>query len=126
MTKNKLKTRLSGHQSNINKYTHLMQTQNTDTDRELEVLGERTALIHHMIHMQHNFNLAKTKIVARSYRSSALPILEMCMITNTDNTVNFRTDTCGLSSTYAGILHVLKKSTPIGNRDTNSLVQAPN
>ncbi|XP_062716065.1 uncharacterized protein LOC134291828 [Aedes albopictus] len=98
MTTNHLKKRISGHRSNVNKHSNT-----TEHDTQ-----PKTALIQHMLDCQHTFNLDGTKIVDRSYRSSALPMLEMCHIHNTSNTVNFRTDVDGLNITYAGILHTVK------------------
>ncbi|XP_055527416.1 uncharacterized protein LOC129720029 [Wyeomyia smithii] len=95
MTKNHLKTRISGHRSNINK---LSASPHHPSE-------QRTALTQHIMDHQHTFNLSNTKIVDRSYRSTDLPILEMCHIYNTPNTVNFRTDVDNLNTTYAGILH---------------------
>ncbi|XP_062533792.1 uncharacterized protein LOC134202821 [Armigeres subalbatus] len=99
MTTNQLKKRLSGHKSNVNKH---LQTTPNDTQA-------KTALIQHMMEYQHTFSLDGTKIVDRTFRPSALPMLEMCHIHNTPNTVNYRTDVDGLNSTYAGILHTTKK-----------------
>ncbi|XP_053698933.1 uncharacterized protein LOC128745891 [Sabethes cyaneus] len=106
MTRNQLKTRLSGHKSNISKHARLVET-NTEAAK-LATFG--SALIDHMIQHQHNFDVSKTKIIDRSYRTTALPILEMCHITNTPNTVNYRSDVDNLSSTYAGILHTIKNN----------------
>ncbi|XP_058827799.1 uncharacterized protein LOC131687722 [Topomyia yanbarensis] len=83
-------------------------------------LGEKTALIEHMIKNDHNFDLTKAKIIDKTYRSTALPILEMCHISNTANTVNHRTDVDGLNTTYAGILHTLKTTSTRRNRNTET------
>ena len=132
MSKNQLKTRLSGHRSNIKVYkTQKDKTQqnqhennsnhnpviNTETiNAQLEsppqiassIINHQTALIQHMAEYDHMFDLTRTKILDRSYRSSSLGILEMCHITNTPNTVNHRTDVDGLNNVYAGILHSIK------------------
>ncbi|XP_058817322.1 uncharacterized protein LOC131680624 [Topomyia yanbarensis] len=110
MTKNQLRTRLSGHRSNINKYSSLTNNPPEHADQEIASLGEKTALIHHMIKHGHSFAINQTKIIDRAFRSSALPLLEMCHITNTANTVNHRTDVQGPNTTYAGILHSVKTS----------------
>ncbi|XP_055543162.1 uncharacterized protein LOC129728731 [Wyeomyia smithii] len=117
MTKNQLKTRISGHKSNVNK---LLASPYQPSE-------QRTALTQHMIDHEHTFNLSKTKIIDRSYKASDLPILEMCHIQNTPNTVNFRTDVDNLNTTYAGILHTYQNTTSRrsqitlnNNRPTNS------
>lgn len=126
MTKNQLKTRISGHRSNVNKYSQYANFSNDNSPK--------TALIQHMIDHQHSFNLSNTKIIDRSYRSSDLPILEMCHIHNTPNTVNYRTDVENLNTTYAGILHTyrntLSRKTQLivaqnnRNRPTNSSIDS--
>ncbi|XP_058467178.1 uncharacterized protein LOC131440150 [Malaya genurostris] len=108
MTTNQLKTRLSGHRSNINQFSNLTENPPPHADEEISRLKEKTALIHHTINEGHNFPLEKTKIIDRSLRSTALPLLEMCHISNTTKTVNHRTDVQGLNTTYAGILHSIK------------------
>lgn len=112
MTTNNLKTRLSGHKSNINKLAEVLQT--------TQHIQAKTALIQHMVDHQHMFNLADTKIIDRSYRSSALPMLEMCHISNTSNAVNYRTDVEGLHTTYAGILHTLRANSSRRERSQNN------
>lgn len=110
MTRNQLKTRLSGHRSNLKKYASLLETRPTNphADYEISHLMDKTALIEHAIQQKHSFDLTTTKILDHTYRASALPILEMCHITNTPHTVNRRTDVDGLSTTYAGLLHTIK------------------
>ncbi|XP_058827843.1 uncharacterized protein LOC131687767 [Topomyia yanbarensis] len=108
MTRNQLKTRLSGHRSNINKYTNLIDHPPQYQKEEIAQLSEKTALMQHIISHGHSFDLANTKIIDRTLRTSALPLLEMCHIANTPNTVNHRTDVQGLNTTYAGILHATK------------------
>ncbi|XP_062701527.1 uncharacterized protein LOC115254423 [Aedes albopictus] len=104
MTTNQLKKRMSGHNSDVNKIV------NTPTN----ITPAKTALTQHMIEHNHTFNLDGTKIVDRTFRSTALPILEMCHIQNTYRnlgfygTINFRTDVDGLNTAYAGILHTIK------------------
>ncbi|XP_058827371.1 uncharacterized protein LOC131687310 [Topomyia yanbarensis] len=118
MTKNLLKSRLSGHKSNVNKLDNLIQDQTTTTDSRVASLGAQTALIEHCMQYQHRFAFEKTTIVDRTFRSSSLPYLEMCHITNTPHTVNSRSDVDNLSVIYAAILHTTKnyfarkKSTP--------------
>lgn len=108
MTKNQLKTRISGHKSNMNQYTKLTQNNKTQTDHEMIALSEKTALMKHVIEENHMFSITQPKILDRANRISALPILEMCHITYTPNTVNHRTDVQGLSTTYAGLFHTIK------------------
>ncbi|XP_055539553.1 uncharacterized protein LOC129726638 [Wyeomyia smithii] len=118
MTRNQLKTRLSGHKSNINKYASLIENRsaNSNTDNDIAALSEKTALIQHAIQLQHNFDLTKTTILDYTQRATALPILEMCHITNTTSTVNHRTDVDQLSTTYAGLLHTIKNTISQRNR----------
>ncbi|XP_062703666.1 arp2/3 complex-activating protein rickA-like [Aedes albopictus] len=110
MTSNQLKKRMSGHKSDVNKIV------NTPTD----ITHAKTALTQHMIEHNHTFNLDGTKIVDRTFRSTALPILEMCHIQNTSNTINFRTDVDGLNTAYAGILHTIKKANSRREQPSNS------
>ncbi|XP_058840547.1 uncharacterized protein LOC131696034, partial [Topomyia yanbarensis] len=116
MTRNQLRTRLYGHKSNINQYHKLIADGTTNSNEQLISLGEKTALIEHMIQHNHTFDLTKAKIIDRTYRPTALPILEMCHITNTLNTVNHRTDVDGLNTTYAGILHTLRTTNTRRNK----------
>ncbi|XP_058449052.1 uncharacterized protein LOC131429013 [Malaya genurostris] len=118
MTRNQLKTRLYGHNSNINQYHKLRDAGKNSNDEQMNNLGEKTALIQHMIQHNHTFNTAQAKIIDRTYRSSSLPILEMCHITNTTNTINHRTDVDGLNTIYAGILHTIKATTSRRKRGT--------
>ena len=111
MTTNLLKKRLYGHRANINKYQRLVDTGVTNTDEQLIRLGEITALLEHTIKHKHAFDLDKVKVIDKTFKASALSILEMCHIANTPNTVNRRTDVAGLSNTYSGILHTMKPST---------------
>lgn len=110
MTSNQLKKRMSGHKSDVNKIV------NTPTD----ITHAKTALTQHMIEHNHTFNLDGTKIVDRTFRSTALPILEMCHIQNTSNTINFRTDVDGLNTAYAGILHTIKNANSRREQPSNS------
>ncbi|XP_062552387.1 LOW QUALITY PROTEIN: protein diaphanous-like [Armigeres subalbatus] len=103
MTTNYLKKRLSGHKSNINK-NNTNPTKCTPNN----IPQATTALVQHMIEHKHIFDLDSTQILDSSFKTSTLPILEMCHITNTNNTVNYRTDVDGLNATYAGILHTVK------------------
>ncbi|XP_062540932.1 uncharacterized protein LOC134208975 [Armigeres subalbatus] len=103
MTTNQLKKRLSGHRSNVNK---LIETQTNTLN--LDVIQANTALVQHMIDTEHTFDLEGTKTVVRTLRPTALPVLEMCHIQNTPQTVNYRTDVDNLNTTYAGILHTVK------------------
>lgn len=110
LTTNQLKTRLSGHRANINKYQKLVEGGITNTDEQLARLGEITALLEHTINYKHDFDLTQVKIIDKTFKPSALSVLEMCHIANTDKTVNRRTDVYGLSNTYSGILHTIKPS----------------
>lgn len=85
----------------------------------MQRLGEKTALMKHIIEETHMFDLTQPKILDRTNKITSLPILEMCHIAHTPNTVNHRTDVQGLSTTYAGLLHTIKKSTK-RNRNTNT------
>lgn len=110
MTKNNLRKRLAGHKSNINKLDRLLNSHHTDT--AVTALSETTtALITHSVERCHTFNLDHTKIIDHSYKTNTLPFLEMCHISNTDNTVNKRTDVEGLNTTYAALLHSIKNFT---------------
>lgn len=124
MTTNHLKKRLSGHKSNINKTIQIQQ--NTPPNN---IPQATTALVQHMIEHKHIFDLDSTQILDSSFKTSTLPILEMCHITNTNNTVNYRTDVDGLNATYAGILHTVKTQLSrsktehnITNNDTNESI----
>lgn len=108
MTKNQLKTRLSGHQTLINKHKRLVEVNTTHANEEIDRLKEMTALMKHTIDHDHEFDLTKTTILDQTRRASALPILEMCHISNQTNTVNYRTDVDNLNTTYAGILHTIR------------------
>ncbi|EDS29091.1 ATP-binding cassette sub-family G member 4 [Culex quinquefasciatus] len=93
-----------GHQSYINALDKKLLEGYQYSDVEVQQLREKTALIEHCILHQHRFNLKQPHIIDHSYKTSALPVLEMCHITTTSNTVNRRTDTDGLSCAYANCL----------------------
>lgn len=120
LTSNFLKTRMSGHRSDVTKLDTL--TDEADQQElavyELERLKEKTALITHCMEQQHRFNLEEVKIVDQHRRVRALPILEVCHIVNTEMTVNKRSDTDKLSSIYAGVLHTLKNCNLLHNTQT--------
>ena len=97
-----------GHKSNMNQYQKLLEDGANSRDDRILSLGGKTALMQHMINNQHTFDISKVKIIDRSRHTWALPMLEMCHIANTDNTVNHRTDIDGINTAYAGILHTLK------------------
>ncbi|XP_062705801.1 uncharacterized protein LOC134287623 [Aedes albopictus] len=112
MTRNNLSRRLIGHKSNVNKLEKIMSNSQTNTDTAKATLIETTtALIQHCIQHNHRFNLDLTQIIDHSYKPTILPFLEMCHITNTDHTVNKRTDIDRLSTTYAAVLHSIKNMT---------------
>lgn len=116
MTKNQLKTRLSGHQTHINKNKKIREIETSETEQEINRLRETTALMNHIIQEEHIFDLTKTTILDRAKRASALPILEMCHISNNPNTVNHRTDIDNLNTAYADVLHSLKNQQSRKNR----------
>lgn len=107
MTQNKLKTRLYGHKTHINKLERLTELGYTNTDTDMLTLREKTAMIEHCIDHNQRFDLNNTQIIDHTYKTHNLPFLEMCHITNTPNTVNHRTDVCSLSTTYAAILKTI-------------------
>ncbi|XP_062710010.1 uncharacterized protein LOC134288585 [Aedes albopictus] len=109
MTTNTLRKRLAGHRSNINRLEKLTNDNNTNTEiAKTSLIETTTALIQHCIETDHRFNLEHTQIIDHSYRQSTLPFLEMCHITNTNHTINRRTDIDRLSTTYAAVLHDIK------------------
>ena len=110
MTRNKLKTRLYGHQSNVNKLESLLESGHTYSDQAVLQLSEKTALIEHCVSQEHRFALEKAEIVDQTFHAHALPMLECFHIYNTPQTVNRRTDTEGINSSYAGILHTLRNN----------------
>lgn len=129
MTSNLLKTRLSGHRSDVNKLDQLIQSGHNYTDAIIQQQREKTALVSHCIDTGHRFDTTQAKILDQSFKRSSLPLLEMIWIHNTTNTVNKRTDTDGLNSTYAGILHVLHKhrtKTNPKNTDHNTRTNSHN
>ena len=69
-----------------------------------------TALIQHCIDKQHRFDLERITILDQHRRKTALPVLEVYHIVNTEHTVNKRTDVKYLSATYAGLLNTVKKN----------------
>ena len=128
MTKNKLQTRLYGHTHDLNKLKSVVDCGITNIDEQKDKLKDRTALIEHCIEEGHWFGLDKVKIIDNTFKSTALPILEMCHIASKTNTVNHRTDVEGLGTTYTGILHSI--STHITRRNntntTNSFEELTN
>lgn len=105
MTKNKLQTRMYGHTHDVNKLKSVVESGITNIDEQKDKLRDRTALIEHCIVEGHSFGLDNVKIIDNTFKSTALPILEMCHIASKTNTVNHRTDVEGLGNTYTGILH---------------------
>lgn len=106
LTTQQLKQRLSGHRSLIKRYHDFMKSNSKPDGNKIEEF-KKTALMVHMIEHDHNFDLSQVKIIDQDNRIQALQILEMCHIFTNNATVNFRTDTNNLNSTYAGILHSL-------------------
>ncbi|XP_055604628.1 uncharacterized protein LOC129752865 [Uranotaenia lowii] len=119
MSRNNLKTRLVGHKSNIKKYEQLSTRDSTQTNTEKARMRENcTALLAHIIDEGHTMDLKKARVIDRTRRSSALPILKMCHIYTNTNTLNFKTDVNNLSSTYANILQCTtsrKQKTNVSN-----------
>lgn len=108
MTTNKLNTRISGHKTHYNTLDRLTATNVNNTDPQMILLSQKTALLEHSIQKNHRFDLENVKIVDKHDKQYKLPLLEMCHIVNNENSINRRTDTEGLSATYAGILHTIK------------------
>lgn len=112
MTTNSLRKRLAGHRSNVNRLEKLINDNNTNTETaKTSLIETTTALIKHCVELDHRFNLEHTQVIDHSYKQSTLPFLEMCHITNTNYTVNKRTDIDKLSTTYAAVLHDIKSKT---------------
>ena len=107
-TQNKLKTRISGHQTNMNTLNKLLNTGHIITDQEVLKVRAQTALVDHAAVNSHDFDLKGARILDTTYKTSNLNILESCHIFNTDNTVNVREDTDNLHAAYGGFLHALK------------------
>ncbi|XP_062701702.1 uncharacterized protein LOC134285246 [Aedes albopictus] len=105
MTTTKLKTRISGHRSNVRRLTTLREAGHTNADAAIISIREKTALVDHAAENDHVFRLDDVKILDRTQKPSNLPILESCHIYNTPHTVNKRTDTDNLNVVYAGLLH---------------------
>ncbi|XP_055526906.1 uncharacterized protein LOC129719536 [Wyeomyia smithii] len=63
MTTNKLKTRISGHRSNLNALQKLVDNGTDIEDPQSATLSEKTALLHHCIRTQHTFDLNNVKIL---------------------------------------------------------------
>lgn len=108
MTTTKLKTRMSGHKTNVKKLQTLKANGFTNTDAEISWAKEKTALTSHVAAMDHSFGIDAVKVIDRSMKRANLPILESCHIKNTEKTVNKRTDTDNLHAAYAGILNEIK------------------
>lgn len=125
MTRNYLRQRMYGHQTDINKYNTMIANGINDTQQQMDTVGGHTALIEHIIKHKHMFDTNRVEIIDKTHKTSNLPILEMCHISNTANTVNRRTDVEGLSIIYAGILHTYKtrlKTNSARNDNTNTNV----
>lgn len=108
ITTTKLKTRMSGHKSNVKQLQELKAKGYTNTDAEISWAKEKSALTSHVAAMDHSFGIDSVRIVDRSMKGANLPILESCHIKNTQHTVNKRTDTDNLHAAYAGILNEIK------------------
>ncbi|XP_058827991.1 uncharacterized protein LOC131687913 [Topomyia yanbarensis] len=86
MTRNLLKTRLSGHRSNISKLEELLNAGLTHVDSDIMQLREKTALVAHCIDHDHRFDLTATTILDQTQKHSSLPFLEMIWIYNNNTT----------------------------------------
>ena len=112
MTGNLLKTRMSGHRSNVNALEKLLHAGYRENDSPVSDMKEKsTALIAHCIDHNHRFDLEGVKIIDQTRKMSSLPVLEMIQIYNDPNSINKRTDVDKLNSTYSGILHAIQKHT---------------
>lgn len=107
MTTNKLKKRLSGHQSNVNQLNRLRDLGYTKNDQAMIQHSQKTALTEHCVKEDHTFALQGTKIIDRTHNRATLPLLECFHIYNTPHTVNHRTDVEGLSAIYSGLLRTI-------------------
>lgn len=130
LTTNKLQTRLYGHKSDKNKLDKIMDMQDEDYKKiQLDQWKERTAIMHHSATTGHTFDYSNPTILDTSNKPTRLPILEICHILTTKN-INKRTDTDGLSISYTGIMHTLKKyhhhNNTNSNRPNTSLTQTQN
>ena len=110
-----------GHQSYVNALDKKLVEGYQYTDVEVQQLREKTAMIDHCIVHQHRFNLKQPRIIDQSYKPSALPVLEMCHITTTLNTVNRRMDTDGLSCAYANCLSTVAANRTRISTHTNTI-----
>ncbi|XP_055604018.1 probable serine/threonine-protein kinase mkcB [Uranotaenia lowii] len=115
LSTNTLTKRMYGHKSDVNKYEKILESGVTSITDIKSKLGDTTAMTDHVIKTEHRFEHARAKIIDRAQYTSTLRILEMCHITNTENTVNYRTDTAKLNTTYAGILHTVKTTSKISS-----------
>lgn len=123
MTTTKLKSRLSGHRSNVRKLQKLREEGHTNRDGAIAEIREKTALVNHAAAMEHSFKLDEVVIVDKTHKSTNLQFLESCHIYNTEKTVNKRSDTENLHATYAGILHTFKNAQ---NRTKTNHTNRPN
>lgn len=113
LTRQLLKSRVSNHVSDRNRLTKLQSEiahlNDSQQAKELEVMLNGTALIRHVINLDHEFSYDKTTIVCSDNNYTKLKMLEMLYIQHL-NTVNLRSDVEGLSSVYSGLLHKAKQS----------------
>ncbi|XP_058814568.1 uncharacterized protein LOC131678430 [Topomyia yanbarensis] len=107
MTSNMLKTRICGHKTHYNTWDKLLQDRSDTTEIQIAHLKEKTALMDHSIKHNHRFDFENTSILAKNCKPHALPYIEVCHIITSKNSSNKRTDTEGLNSIYAGIIHTL-------------------
>lgn len=119
LTTNKLKTRLYGHKSDKNKLDKIRAIEDENLKNiQLDHWKERTAIMQHSVETGHTFNYDSATILDSSNKSNRLPILEICHIMTTKN-INKRSDTEGLSISYTGIMHTLKKRNNKHNTNCN-------
>lgn len=95
-TKNKLKTRISGHKSD---------------QRYRNINAQRTALSSHCANLNHNPDFDNVSILNTENNYRRRYMLEMLQIINVkgDKRINFRTDTANLAHSYRYLLNKNKK-----------------
>lgn len=76
--------------------------------KNVHVNNNKTALVHHHFTEGHNFNISDAKIIDRETQYYRRLTLEACYIwKNSQNAVNFRTDTKNISSSYKSIIDTI-------------------
>lgn len=105
-TRRSLKQRKEDHQKTHEKLQDLLNNPVANQTEIQKCLN--TAMMHHVYHTGHSFDIPGTKILGQDPNRYKLNFLEMAMI-KLHETVNFRTDVQNISSVYAGILHNLRQ-----------------